>query len=102
MYVPAATTVAFAVLQISMISSISLSLQLFALALVLDLVMLTTANILVVVEDDRTYGLFGAILADYVIVYAPLQIARVELGDAKASLVGKYRASAILLVRIIA
>lgn len=102
MYVPAATTVAFAVLQISMISSISLSLQLFTLALVLDFVMLTTADILVVVEDDGADCLFGAILADYVIVYAPLQIAGVELGNAKASLVGEYWASAILLVWIIA
>lgn len=92
MYVPvaaAATTVAFAILQISVsiISRISLSLQLFTLALVLDLVMLASTNILVMVEDDGAYCLLCAILADHVIIYAPLQIARVEMGDAKAGLV---------------
>lgn len=71
-------------------------------ALVLDLVMLATANILVMIEDDGAYCLLCAILADHVIVYAPLQVARVELGDAKAGFVGEDRASAILLIWIIA
>ena len=78
-----------------------LPLQLLTKALVLSLVVLAAAQPLVVIEYDRAYRLFGAILAHDVVVDAPLQVARIELGHTKGGL-GKDRTSSILLARIIA
>lgn len=78
-----------------------LSLDLFPQMLILQLVVLTPPEPLVVVEDDGADGLLRPVLAHHVVVYPLFQISGVELRDAKLGL-GEDGTAAGVLCRIVA
>lgn len=69
------------------VSSKPLTHHLIAPIPVLMFMLMSAAEVLVMVEDGGTYGLLGPVLANDVVVHPFLQVARVEMRDAEGGLV---------------